>query len=145
MLSLGWPSGSFDGLERPAGWMSPAILLLATVTVVLMAGAATAGGEIRHPEIRTIGGVLAPARGITVDAVQDFVIRSAWAWPAAEVLHFVGLSLLFGVLLVVNLRVLGGLRAVSYASLHKLLPWAMLGFGVNLATGMMFVVASPEQ
>jgi uncharacterized membrane protein len=135
----------FRRLARPAAWMSPAILLLATVTVVLMAGAATVGGEIRHPEIRPDGGVLAPAAWVTVDAVREFVISRAWTWPTAEVLHFIGLSLLFGVLLVVNLRVLGGLKAVSYASLHKLLPWAMLGFGVNLVTGMLFVIASPEQ
>ena len=132
-------------LARPPGWTPSAVLLLALVTVVLMAGAATVGGEIRHPEIRMDEAAIATTGWVPVDAIQDFAIASAWVWPAAEVLHFIGLSLLFGVLVVVNLRVLGGLRAASYASLHRLLPWAMLGFGVNLVTGMLFVIASPEQ
>jgi len=132
-------------LARLAGWMSPAILLLALVTVTLMAGAASVGGEISHPEIVTDETAVRPAAWITVEVVQDFVINKPWTWPAAEAVHFIGLSLLFGVLIVVNFRILGGLRAVSYASLHRLLPWAMLGFGLNLVTGMLFVVASPEQ
>ena len=132
-------------LARLAGWMSPVILLLALATVTLMAGAASVGGEIRHPEIVTGEAAVRQAEWITVDVVQNFVINKAWTWPAAEALHFIGLSLLFGVLIVVNLRVLGGIRAVSYASLHRLLPWAMLGFGLNLVTGMLFVVSSPEQ
>jgi len=132
-------------LGASSGWTSPAVLLLALVTVVLMAGAANAGGEIRHPEIRMAEGAIETTDWTPVEAIQGFVISSAWFWPAAEVLHFVGLSLIFGVLLVVNLRVLGGLRAASYASLHRLLPWAMLGFGVNFVTGMLFVIASPEQ
>jgi hypothetical protein len=132
-------------LARPAGWTSPAILFLALVTLVLMAGAATAGGEIRHPEIRVDEAAVAPAGWNAADAVQRLVTENAWVWPAAETLHFIGLSLLFGVLFVVNLRLLGGLRAVSFASLHRLLPWAMLGFGVNLVTGMMFFIGAPEQ
>jgi uncharacterized membrane protein len=132
-------------LARLAGWVSPAILLLALVTVTLMAGAASVGGEIRHPEIVTDEAAVRQAGWITVEVVQDFVINKPWTWPAAEAVHFIGLSLLFGVLIVVNFRILGGLRAVSYASLHRLLPWAMLGFGLNLVTGMLFVVASPEQ
>ena len=135
----------FRRLARPAGWTSPAILLLAVVTLVLMAGAASVGGEIRHPEVRMDESVVAPAGWITAESVHDFVTTSPWVWPAAETLHFIGLSLLFGVLFVVNLRLLGGLRTVSFASLHRLLPWAMLGFAVNLVTGMLFLVASPDQ
>jgi uncharacterized membrane protein len=73
------------------------------------------------------------------------VTTNPWVWPAAEALHFLGLSLLFGVLFAVNLRLMGGLRGVSFAALHRLLPWAMLGFGVNLVTGMMFTIAAADQ
>ena len=135
----------FRRLARPAGWTSPAILLLAVATLVLMAGAGSVGGEIRHPEIRADEGVVAPAGWITAESVADLVRNSEWVWPAAETLHFIGLSLLFGMLFVVNLRLLGGLRTISFASLHRLLPWAMLGLGVNLATGMLFLIASPDQ
>ena len=135
----------FRRLARPAGWTSPAVLLLSVVTLVLMAGAASVGGEIRHPEIKMDEAVTAPAGWITAESVQGLVTAVPWVWPAGETLHFIGLSLLFGVLFVVNLRLLGALRAVSFASLHRLLPWGMLGLGLNLVTGMMFFIAAPEQ
>ncbi len=136
----------FRRRARPAAWTSPAVLLLAVVTLVLMAGAAGVGGEIRHQEIKLDEAAIAPAGSIiTADAVRDAMTVNPWLWPAAETLHFIGLSLLVGVLFVVNVRLLGALRAVSFASLHRLLPWAMLGFGVNLVTGMMFMIAAPEQ
>lgn len=135
----------FRRLARSAAWTSPAVLLLAVVTLVLMASAAGVGGEIRHPEIRMDEAVTAPAGWFTAESVRVFVTAVPWVWPAGETLHFIGLSLLFGVLFVVNLRLLGALRAVSFASLHRLLPWGMLGLGLNLVTGMMFFTAAPEQ
>ncbi|MDQ5841171.1 MAG: hypothetical protein M3537_08535 [Chloroflexota bacterium] len=135
----------FRRLGRPAGWTSPAILLLSVVMLALMASAATVGGEIRHPEIKVDESAIAPGGWITAKSVEELVTATPWIWPTAEALHFIGLSLLFGVLFVVNLRLLGALRTVSFASLHRLLPWGMLGFGVNLVTGMMFFIAAPTQ
>jgi hypothetical protein len=132
--------------SRPAAWTTPAILVLGVVTLALMAGAASVGGEIRHPEIRMDETAIAAGGAVvSAQAVQTFVTTNPWAWPAAETLHFMGLSLLFGVLFVVNVRLLGALRGVSFASLHRLLPWGMLGLGVNLVTGMLFCIAAPEQ
>ncbi len=50
-----------------------------------------------------------------------------------------------GVVFLVDLRVLGVMKGVSFASLHRLLPWAALGFGVNVVTGMLFFVGIPGQ
>jgi uncharacterized membrane protein len=36
-------------------------------------------------------------------------------------------------------------KGVSFVSLHRLLPWAALGFGVNVITGMLFFVGIPTQ
>jgi hypothetical protein len=131
---------------RSAGWTTGAILVLAALTLAVVAPAANVGGEIRHPEIMPDPEAIAPA-GVWVSAaaVQDLVTTRPWVWPAAETLHFIGLSLLFGVLFAVNLRLLGGLRGVSFAAMHRMLPWGMLGFGVNLVTGMLFFIAAPEQ
>ena len=131
--------------SRPAAWTTPAILLLGVVTLTLMAGAASVGGEIRHPEIRVDEAVIAAGGWVSAQAVKDFVTNNPWVWPSAEALHFIGLSLVFGVLFAVNARLLGALRGVSFASLHRLLPWGMLGLGVNLMTGMLFCIAAPEQ
>ena len=73
------------------------------------------------------------------------MVNSPWAWPAAEAVHFLGLSLSFGVLLAVNLRILGVMRQVPFADVHRLLPWGMLGFGANLITGMLFFIGQPRQ
>ncbi len=62
-----------------------------------------------------------------------------------ETLHFIGMCLVFGVLLAVNLRLLGAMKGLPYALFHRLLPWAILGFGVNLVTGMMFFISVPTQ
>ena len=73
-----------------------------------------------------------------------FVLDNPWVWPIGEVFHFVGLCLLFGVVLVVNLRLLGFLQGVALADVNRLLPWAMLGLGINIVTGMLFGSAMPS-
>lgn len=137
-------------LPRPPRAIVAAVLLLSVVTVVLMAGAATLGGEIRHPEIlanpeAAAAAAAAPAGWLTSEAIAEFVTEFPWVWPAAETLHFLGLCLVFGVLLTVNLRILGAMKALPFAALHRLLPWGILGFGLNLITGMMFFIAAASQ
>ena len=65
-----------------------------------------------------------------------FVTGTKWMWPICETLHFVGLSLLMGVVLLVDLRMLGFMKSVSFPVLHRLLPWGILGFGMNVMTGL---------
>jgi hypothetical protein len=110
------------------------------------------GGEIRHPEIRfgqettaTDGVVGSNKEWLHSAAVASFVVRHIWVWPASETLHFIGLCLLFGVVLLVNLRMLGMMKSIPLAAFHRLLPWGILGFGINAATGMLFFIATPEQ
>ena len=45
----------------------------------------------------------------------------------------------------INLRILGVMRRVAFADVHRLLPWGLLGFGANLITGMLFLVGQPRQ
>jgi hypothetical protein len=52
---------------------------------------------------------------------------------------------LFGVVLLVNLGMLGIIKDVSFVALHRLLPWGILGFGINFITGMLFFIANPGQ
>ena len=78
-------------------------------------------------------------------AITQVAVYSPWVWPAAEAVHFLGLSLSFGVLLAVNLRILGMMKQIPFADVHRLLPWGMLGLGANLITGMFFFVGQPAQ
>jgi hypothetical protein len=141
----------FRRLARVPAWNLALILVLIVVALGLMTRASNMGGEIRHEEIRSSQGqgTVAPAATDEPEGfarkVGFFVTDTPWMWPTCETLHFVGLSLLLGVVLLVDLRVLGVVRGVSFQSLHRLLIWAALGFGVNIGTGMLFFVGIPGQ
>ncbi len=75
-------------------------------------------------------------------ALQD---QERWLWPLCETLHFVGLTLVVGVAGFFDLRLLGVARRVPIASVQDLLPWATVGFAINLATGLIFLTAEPQQ
>jgi hypothetical protein len=129
-------------------WNATAILLLAVITFGVVSIAANEGGRIRHPEIQSaedIATAQAAARVPTARAIGAYVISKTWLWPACETLHFVGLSLLFVSVLFINLRVLGLAKSVSFAAVYQLLPLGILGFGINLLTGMLFFLAAPQQ
>ena len=64
---------------------------------------------------------------------------------AAETMHFIGCLMLVGVILLIDLRVLGFMKQVSFSALDRLLPWAMLGFALNVFTGMLFFAAAYGQ
>ena len=124
-------------------WNVAVILLLAVVTLGVVSRAANIGGEIRHAEIRVIQEAEMSDQPIG-RAVGNFVRDTTWVWIVCETLHFIGLSLLIGVLLLVDLRALGYMKNVAFGAIDRLLPWAILGLGINTVTGMMFFVASPE-
>lgn len=130
----------------PSALNVPAVLVLSVVTVVLMGRAATMGGEIRHPEIvaENAGAVVLDKGWFAASTWATIVNDKVWLFPAMEALHFIGLWVLFGVLLVVNLRMLGMLRPVAFPAVHRLLPWAALALTVNIVTGMLFVVSNPS-
>jgi uncharacterized membrane protein len=133
---------------RAVRGLVPAAALLGVLALALMARAATLGGEIRHAEIRAVtegGETPVDAQQFLTTPIAQYMVESTWAWPAAETVHFLGFSLTFGVLLAINLRILGLMKQVSFADVHRLLPWGMLGFGINLITGMLFFIGQPKQ
>jgi uncharacterized membrane protein len=132
---------------QPASWVMPGVLLCAAVSFGLMAVAANLGGDIMHPEVRDV----AEGRASwTITALSGAVITSAVTesttiWAACEALHFMGLAILFGMVLLIDLRILGFLKGISFESIHKLLPVAVAAYSVNLITGMIFFVAAYDQ
>jgi cytochrome bd-type quinol oxidase subunit 1 len=73
------------------------------------------------------------------------LMRTAWAWPIAESVHFLGLCMLIGCIGAFDLRLLGVARRVPIASMHRLIPWGILGFVINISSGVMFVLTEPDQ
>ena len=78
-------------------------------------------------------------------SASHLIINVPWVWPACETLHFIGMALLMGVIGVIDLRMLGVLKRVPFAPLHRLLPWGIAGFIINLITGFMFFAGDPYQ
>lgn len=68
-----------------------------------------------------------------------------WLWPASETLHFVGMTLLIGIVGLLDLRMLGLLKGLPLKPLNRLLPWGIFGFGVNAITGFLFFAGDPFQ
>src|SRR4029079_10904802 len=83
---------------------------------------------------------------LTTPAISKFVTDYRYTWPICEVLHFIGLALLMGIVLIINLRILGvgTLKDMAYSDLHKLLPWGVAGFTFNAISGMVFFIAQPQ-
>lgn len=67
-----------------------------------------------------------------------------WLFPAAEIVHFFGLCLLMGALLLIDLRVLGFARAVSIKKVIAFTPFALVGLALNVVSGVVFLCAYPE-
>jgi Family of unknown function (DUF6644) len=75
-------------------------------------------------------------------------IRSAtWAFPLLEIFHIVGLVLVFGTVLIVDLRLLGLVlrREPGWQVSGDLMGWAWPGFGVQLLTGPLLFIANSRK
>ena len=68
----------------------------------------------------------------------------AWLWPAAESLHFVGLTLVIGGAGLLDLRLLGAFRGVPLSAVRAFMPFAIAGFAVNVLTGVLFLIMAPH-
>ncbi len=69
----------------------------------------------------------------------------AWIWPLCETLHFIGLSMLVGLVGLLDLRLLGFFKRIPIPALRALLPYGLVGFAINLITGLLFFIGAPEQ
>jgi hypothetical protein len=76
--------------------------------------------------------------------IAEFM-RSKWGWPMAESIHFLGLSMLVGCIGLFDLRLLGMAKRIPIAALHKLIPWGLLGFAINITSGSLFLLTEPDQ
>src|SRR5690606_36025074 len=75
--------------------------------------------------------------------INGLAVNYSWTWPMLETLHFVGMSLLIGSIIIMDLRLIGVQRVIPSLSVHSLLPLAFIGFGINLLTGIVFLFGDP--
>jgi hypothetical protein len=72
-------------------------------------------------------------------------MHSKWGWPTCETLHFIGLSLLIGTIFMFDLRLLGMAKRIPIGALHRLVPWGVGGYALNVVTGLCFLMTEPNQ
>ena len=77
--------------------------------------------------------------------LSAFVNGHQWVWPACETLHFIGLALLIGNVGLLDLRLLGFEKRLPVAALNRFVRLGVLGFVLNLITGIMFFAGNPYQ
>src|SRR5512144_823938 len=78
-------------------------------------------------------------------SLSQAIVYYTWIWPACETLHFVGLALVIGIVGFFDLRLIGFFRGIAVDAARDLMPFAILGFALNVATGLTFLIGHPEQ
>jgi hypothetical protein len=79
-------------------------------------------------------------------ALHQFVyLHEPWLWPTCEIIHYLGLSLLLGTVGLFDLRVLGIAKGIPPTTIHRLVPWGVGGYFLNVMTGILFFSGHPDQ
>jgi hypothetical protein len=73
-------------------------------------------------------------------AIANAIRTVRWLYPALETTHYIGLSLLVGGIMLIDLRVLGVARRLPLKSMIGLLPFVWVGFIINVLSGSMLFI-----
>jgi uncharacterized membrane protein len=84
------------------------------------------------------------AEFLTIPGMQAFVNAHDWLWPVCEMSHYVGMSLVIGIIGILDLRILGLFKSIPLAALRPLVPLTVVGFIANLLTGIVFVTGTTQ-
>ena len=82
---------------------------------------------------------------IMASQLSQWIQATYWLWPVLEIIHFFGLTLLMGGLIIVDLRMIGFFPTINLQGVKKLLPFVIFGFLLNLITGILFVYGDPSR
>ena len=138
---------------RMARWNLAAVFIFSLLAVGLMVRTGNTGGQISHTEVRP-SQEATPTEGTVGSIVHMFeptpwkfteaMTYNKWWWAFMMDLHFLGLVLLIGTVGALDLRIMGFARQLPLEPLHRLVPWALAGFGINLVTGLLAFIGMPE-
>lgn len=138
--------------SREENWTVAAVLLFSLFTVGLMARTGNTGGDIRHPEVRDYTGDTAK-EGPIGSLVEHFepnpdkftqamVVNKYW-WGLLMGAHFIGLALIIGTVGILDFRIMGFLKQLPIGPVHRFMPWALVGLGINILTGTLAFIGQP--
>jgi hypothetical protein len=73
----------------------------------------------------------------------DFVFDNPNVFPWLETFHVFGFSLWVGSIFILDLKLLGLIKRAPYYHYH-LVPWAYVGLGLALVTGVLFIAGNTD-
>jgi hypothetical protein len=78
-------------------------------------------------------------------ALAQFVMQSEFAFSALDMVHIAAISIVFGMIVVVDLRLLGlaSRDCVVTGICGEALPWTWIAFAIAVITGVMMFTAQP--
>jgi len=94
---------------------------------------------------------MSPAPGGAFGALEASGLGQAmrqwlWLYPAVEIVHIVGIGLLFGSIVVFDLRLLGFSRNISVKRLAShVLPWSAGSFLLIVPSGLLMFIAHASE
>jgi hypothetical protein len=74
--------------------------------------------------------------------ISEWVQTSDYGFPLLLAAHSIGLAGVVGVLVILNLRVLGFAEDIPIAALSRLMPVAWIGFSINFLSGLLLFMAN---
>jgi len=78
--------------------------------------------------------------------LSDAIRRSVWAYPALETIHIAAFSVVFGSLVVLELRVFGAAPALPLPPLARLaVPLALTAFAAAAIAGALMLISSATE
>ena len=94
---------------------------------------------------------MSPAPGGALGALEGSSLGQAmrqwlWLYPSVEVVHLVGIALLFGSIVVLDLRLLGLSRHIPVRVLARhVLPWTAASFLLIIPSGLLMFLAHASE
>ena len=72
--------------------------------------------------------------------IANAIRETRWMYATFETAHYIGLALLVGGIMLIDLRVLGFARTLPLKSMIGLLPFVWVGFLINVLSGSMLFI-----
>jgi uncharacterized membrane protein len=146
-----------QGKSSLPNWNVAIVLILSLLTAGLMARTGNTGGDIRHAEVwrsnelsatgtvteGPIGSILYAIEP-SPDKFMNDMVFSKWWWSFMMILHYLGLCFIIGTVGLLDIRIMGFPKELPIGIVHRFIPWAMAGLGVNILTGLLAFIGQPE-
>lgn len=87
------------------------------------------------------GPLQAALEALQSSSFATWVLESSYGYPVILTLHTTGLAVVAGILLLVDLRVLGNVVALPLRAMRPLMPLVWWAFLLNLVTGILIFVS----